>query len=169
MGYQPVSDLIMNEINPVPGWQKDFPVGQRAEHKASRREFAKFFVCALLGGAGVAAGRHFLEPARREHFPPRAVAKSDELDVGGYKLFRYPTQDDPCILIRLESHRYVAFSQSCTHLMCPVYFEAVKRQLVCPCHQGLFDAVDGRPLAGPPQRPLEHYRVEARDGWLWVS
>ena len=82
------------------------------------------------------------------------VAKEGELGPGDYRLFNYPNQASPAILIRLESGRYVAFSQSCTHLMCPVHFSKATSQLVCPCHEGYFSAEDGRVLAGPPPRSL---------------
>ncbi|HEY3676403.1 MAG TPA: Rieske (2Fe-2S) protein [Candidatus Tumulicola sp.] len=56
---------------------------------------------------------------------------------------------------------YVAYSKLCTHAGCPVaLYRAATRQLLCPCHQSLFDAVDGgRVVAGPadhalPQLPL---------------
>jgi Rieske Fe-S protein len=38
--------------------------------------------------------------------------------------------------------------------------------LDCPCHKGSFSAVDGRPLAGPPARPLPRILLDSRDGDL---
>jgi quinol---cytochrome c reductase iron-sulfur subunit len=59
------------------------------------------------------------------------------------------------MLIRLPSV-CVAFSKVCTHAGCPVaLYRAAQRQLLCPCHQSLFDVLDGgRVLAGPAARPL---------------
>jgi ubiquinol-cytochrome c reductase iron-sulfur subunit len=51
---------------------------------------------------------------------------------------------------------YLAFSKVCTHAGCPVglYME-LTQQLLCPCHQSLFDILDGaRPVFGPAPRPL---------------
>ncbi len=61
----------------------------------------------------------------------------------------------------------VAYSKVCTHAGCPVaQFRVDSRapdtsyELLCPCHQSLFDVLDGaRPLAGPaasalPQLPM---------------
>jgi Rieske Fe-S protein len=92
----------------------------------------------------------------------------NELAVGSSKLFRDPKTDAPCILIRLSEELYVAYSQSCTHLMCPVHFDGKKNQLICPCHEGFFNAEDGRVLAGPPPRSLPRFPVEIRDGQIWV-
>jgi ubiquinol-cytochrome c reductase iron-sulfur subunit len=57
---------------------------------------------------------------------------------------------------------YVVYSKVCTHAGCPVaLYRAATHQLLCPCHQSLFDAVDGgRVVAGPadhalPQLPID--------------
>lgn len=64
---------------------------------------------------------------------------------------------------------YVAFSKVCTHAGCPVaLYQVETHQLLCPCHQSLFDVTDGaKPVFGPatrslPQLPL----VVDGDGYL---
>jgi ubiquinol-cytochrome c reductase iron-sulfur subunit len=66
-------------------------------------------------------------------------------------------------LYRAPPHRadwspqgFVAFSKLCTHAGCPVgLYQAPSKQLFCPCHQSVFDVVDGaRPTSGPATRPL---------------
>lgn len=51
---------------------------------------------------------------------------------------------------------YAAYSKICTHAGCPVaIYRAAQRQLMCPCHQSLFDVLDGgKVLSGPAARPL---------------
>ena len=51
---------------------------------------------------------------------------------------------------------FVAYSKICTHAGCPVgLYEQRSGDLFCPCHQSVFDALDGaRPTAGPAVRPL---------------
>ncbi|MGH9292394.1 MAG: Rieske 2Fe-2S domain-containing protein [Acidimicrobiales bacterium] len=53
---------------------------------------------------------------------------------------------------------YVAFSKVCTHAGCPVsLFEQATSQLLCPCHQSVFDIGQGEPaipVFGPAPRPL---------------
>lgn len=137
--------------------------------RTSRREFTKLLGSALFASASVAAARHFPSTADAKMENVSAVAKDGEIPVGGYKLFRYPTKDDPCILVRLAAERYAAFSQSCTHLTCPVHFQADKKQFYCPCHEGYFSAEDGGVLAGPPRRPLPMYSVEIREGEIWIG
>ena len=57
---------------------------------------------------------------------------------------------------------WVAYSKICTHAGCSVGLFGVDnlepdtlRQLVCPCHQSIFDPLDGaRPVGGPATRSL---------------
>jgi ubiquinol-cytochrome c reductase iron-sulfur subunit len=51
---------------------------------------------------------------------------------------------------------YVAYSKMCTHLGCPVgLYQELTQQLVCPCHQSIFNVNAGAvPEFGPAPRPL---------------
>jgi ubiquinol-cytochrome c reductase iron-sulfur subunit len=51
---------------------------------------------------------------------------------------------------------YVAYSKVCTHAGCPVgLYQEQLLQLLCPCHQSLFDVTKGaQPVFGPAPRPL---------------
>ena len=51
---------------------------------------------------------------------------------------------------------YVAYSKLCTHLGCPVgLYQEQTQQLVCPCHQSIFNVNAGCvPEFGPAPRPL---------------
>lgn len=151
-------------------WKEDFPVRQAGEHQVCRREFTKFLG---LGAAGFCSAKVLEEKL----FPgspvagaaPMAIAGNGEIQPGESKLFRFPTENDPAILVRLDDGSYRAYDQRCTHLLCPVHFNREKQSMYCPCHHGSFDAKDGSVQYGPPQRPLPQYEVEARDGQLWVS
>src|SRR5262249_19143263 len=61
---------------------------------------------------------------------------------------------DPCLLVRLDEATLVAYSQACTHLSCAVVPRVAEGVLHCPCHEGYFDLLTGRNIAGPPPRPL---------------
>lgn len=58
---------------------------------------------------------------------------------------------------------YLAFSKVCTHAGCPVgLYEEQFQQLLCPCHQSLFDVLDGaQPVFGPAPRPLPQLPIYA--------
>jgi Rieske Fe-S protein len=146
-----------------PRWRQDFPVRWDEDNYMTRRELAKF----LTLGSGLLAGVNVLIAlvGLTEQPPPapvRRIAGIDEVAPGRSLLFRYPTEDDPCILVRDETGRYDAFSQVCTHLSCAVVHNPGDRALECPCHKGSFSSLDGRPLAGPPTRRLPRILIEPR-------
>ena len=77
------------------------------------------------------------------------------------------------VLIRLPdgtegtASGYVAYSRVCTHAGCPVaLYRASAKQLMCPCHQSVFDAAgDGAVVSGPADRPLPRLPIRiAGDG-----
>lgn len=150
-------------------WKRDFPYESAAEEDITRREFARY----LVAGAGVMAAGNVGLAAWAQL---RSINTGDErrllpladLAVGSTHLFRYPTDDDPAILLRVADREVVAFSQKCTHLGCVVYFEAGEDRWHCPCHEGNFDARTGAVTSGPPPRPLGRIEVEIRDDTVWA-
>ena len=153
-------------------WKQDFPVPSAEDSYITRREFTKFLgltSLAFLIGTCATAGRKLFKRFVAKPDNSVAIAAIGEIPVGGYKLFRYPTQDDPCILLRPSEDKFVAFDQRCTHLSCPVFFDAALKQLACPCHEGFFSAEDGRPLAGPPKRALAQLTVTTQNASVWVT
>ena len=152
----------------APVWKENYPVRQSEEHGRSRREFGKFLGCALVCGSGLAAMKPLILPGEKVA-DAIEVADVSELPVGGSKLFRYPDEHSPCILVHLREGEFVAYSQSCTHLMCPVHYEAEEKRFYCPCHEGFFSAEDGSVLAGPPPRPLPQYPVAVKEGKIFVG
>ena len=149
-------------------WKTEFPIRQTDEHDVSRRQFAKVAGCSA---AAVCAG--WLVKDKILQLPKateaKLVGRIDEVPIGGYKLFAYPTEHHSAILVRLSESEFAAYSQSCTHLTCPVHYQHKRRRFYCPCHEGFFSAEDGRVLAGPPPKPLPRYSVEVRDGEIWIK
>ena len=146
-----------------PRWREDFPVRWDEDHYVTRRELAKF----LTLGSGLLASVSGLIAfigltGRIPTTPIQRIAAADEVAPGGSLLFRYPTADDPCILVRDVNGRFEAFSQVCTHLSCAVVHRPEDQALACPCHKGSFSSSDGRPLAGPPTRRLPRIVIEQR-------
>ncbi len=61
-------------------------------------------------------------------------------------------------LRRDEKNNFVAFAANCTHLGCPVRWEAQAQLFMCPCHGGVYYK-DGTVAAGPPPKSLTNYKV----------
>ena len=153
----------------VPVWRRDFPYEAAAEDEVTRREFTRYLVAGAAvmaaGNVGIAAWTKLRSINTGE---ARDIVALDDVAVGGTHLFRYPTDDDPAVVLRLEGDEVVAFSQKCTHLGCVVYFEAEEDRWHCPCHEGNFETRTGVVLSGPPPRPLGRIDVEVRDGRIWA-
>ena len=61
-------------------------------------------------------------------------------------------------LRRDDKNNFIAFAANCTHLGCPVRWEAKAELFMCPCHGGVYYK-DGTVAAGPPPKPLTKYEV----------
>ncbi|MEO7370167.1 MAG: ubiquinol-cytochrome c reductase iron-sulfur subunit [Ilumatobacteraceae bacterium] len=166
---------MTREVAPVdvpvaPPWRRDFPFEAASEEEVTRREFARYLVL----GAGTMAAANvgiavWTQLRSINAGEPRAITAFDTVDVGGTFLFRYPGDDDPAILVRLDDTLVLAFSQKCTHLGCVVYYEPDEQRWHCPCHEGNFEVRTGAVISGPPVRPLGRIDLEVRaDGMIWA-
>jgi nitrite reductase/ring-hydroxylating ferredoxin subunit len=153
----------------MPRWREDFPIRWENDHYVTRRDLVKFLTLGsgllVLANVGIAiAGKLWRTP----QFPAMRIAGAESLASMSSLLFRYPTEDDPCILVRTASGELRAFSQICTHLSCTVLYEHDRNNLLCPCHLGRFEVNEGRPTAGPPVRPLPRILLENRAGAVYA-
>jgi nitrite reductase/ring-hydroxylating ferredoxin subunit len=147
-----------------PRWRQDFPIDLPQDEYIARRDFTKFMVLTSLafavGQLWILAGSLFRR--REAKLPAKEIARLENIPVGGSFVFDYPEAHQPAVLVRLDELHFVAYDQKCTHLSCPVIPRVKQGQLYCPCHEGSFDLATGRPLAGPPRRPLARIRLEIR-------
>ena len=147
-----------------PAWRQDFPIDWPQDLYVERRDFMKFLV---LTSAAFTLGQLWIGfqnwYRRTSGQPPmQRVASLDDLAVGAAVVFTYPDEHDPCLLVRLSTSEFVAFSQKCTHLSCAVIPRPAEGIFYCPCHEGRFDLRTGVPVAGPPRRPLTRIVLEVR-------
>lgn len=70
-------------------------------------------------------------------------------------------EDLAVYVVKINSN-YLIFSNVCTHMQCPVRWQADLGQFLCPCHGGLYD-ITGKNVGGPPPKPLPQY-VHRIDG-----
>src|SRR5262245_21766720 len=143
-----------------PYWVRDFPTDVPDDELVARRAFIRFLV--LTSGA-FATGQCWIALMGRESGGPgprQRIASLAELQAKRVIEFRYPTTDDPCLLIWIGANRIVAYGQKCPHLACAVVPDLGRSELVCPCHNGHFEIEAGRPVAGPARRPLPRIQIE---------
>jgi menaquinol-cytochrome c reductase iron-sulfur subunit len=55
-----------------------------------------------------------------------------------------------------EYNHWVALSDRCMHLGCPVRYVSAAQRFICPCHGGVYD-FRGFVAGGPPVRPLDRF------------
>lgn len=158
-------------LSQQPAWRQDFPIDVAEDNYVARRDFTKFLV--LTSGAfavgqlciGVKGALSRNAPAPEA----RRIASLSEIPVGGAITFDYPAAHDGCILLRPDEHTLLAYSQKCTHLSCAVIPDQEHNCLHCPCHEGNFDLASGRPVSGPPRRPLPKITLELRGPDIYAT
>jgi ubiquinol-cytochrome c reductase iron-sulfur subunit len=126
-------------------------------------------------------------PGSRVVTPDNLPVKSSDLNVGSI-LTVFPeghsdAADSQTVLIRVDPSQlhvlpgreswtpdgFVAYSKICTHAGCPVgLYEQRSGRLFCPCHQSVFDVLNGaEPQSGPATRPLPQLPLEVdAEGYL---
>lgn len=148
-------------------------INRNNERSLDRRGFMK----TLAGAAGVfavaslpwgtLAAKELMGLSDKE-YPHKKIANVADVPVGESVEFHFPSEHDSAVLIRLEENKYVAYQNACTHLRCPVYWVKEQKEMVCPCHHGIFDVNTGTPTAGPPRRPLPQIVVNVEDGAIFA-
>jgi len=127
----------------------------------TRRNFDKAIgagiVAVIVGGLWALREWYHSQPT-----PVRVIAHTNDIPVHGSKIFQYPTDVAPCILVRTAETAYVAYSRICTHNSCPVFYHPDQNVFECPCHNGMFSVTDGSVLQGPPPRPLPRILLKIR-------
>ena len=90
--------------------------------------------------------------------PAGAVAAISAVPVGG----GYVNTDIAVVVTQPDAGSYRAFTAVCPHQGCLVS-RVVDNEIICPCHNSRFSAVDGAVVSGPAQEGLAAARV-AIDG-----
>ena len=154
-----------------PAWRRDFPIDWPEDQYVARRDFVKFLVLtsvAFVVGQAWIVVKSLLARSRE---PPAAaeVARLAEVPVGGVRTSSTTRAGARRLLVRLDERRWSPTTRSARTCSCPVVPRAGAGELDCPCHNGRFDLETGRPLAGPPRRPLPRVVLEVRGGLIFAT
>jgi len=137
------------------------------KHDITRRTFCNRV---LLASSALALGANGLPIANAAQgsaeiaYPPMKIEGAESLLPGSFLYFSYPTSRDAAVIMRTQDGQYAAYSRKCAHLGCSVDFNAARGCLVCPCHQGAYDARTGLVIFGPPPRPLDPIVLQMQAG-----
>jgi arsenite oxidase small subunit len=121
----------------------------------SRRDFLKLSGGAAAGATVAASGIGTAEAAPVEEvgratlpYKPQVIAKAASLKINQPTTFLFPDTSSPCAVIKMGApvpggigpdRDIVAYSTLCTHMGCPVSYDANARTFKCPCHFSMFD------------------------------
>ena len=149
----------------------------------SRRNFLK---ASGAAAAGVGAALHApaIEAATAEAgrttlpYQAKPLGLASKLRANVPVNFTFPDASSPCVLLKTGARveggvgpdaDIVAFSTMCTHMGCPVSYEAATKTFKCPCHYSMFDAEKGgQMICGQATENLPRIvlRYNAKDGAL---
>jgi len=153
-----------------PAWRQDFPIDWPQDLYVERRDFMKFMVLTsaafTLGQIWIGAQNWYRTRTGQPII--QRIASIDDVAVGSAMGFTYPDQHERCLLVRVTTSEFVAFSQECTHLSCAVIPRPSEGIFYCPCHEGRFDLRTGAPISGPPRRPLARIVLDVRGRDLYA-
>jgi arsenite oxidase small subunit len=144
----------------------------------SRRTFLKLSgaVAATAGVAGTAEAAPATQGRATLPYPAKVVAGASKLRVSAPQTFTYPDTASPCTLVKTGKRvpggvgpdgDIVAYSNLCTHMGCPVSYDAGEHVFKCPCHFSMFDAeLSGQMICGQATEnlPQIELRYNAKDG-----
>jgi cytochrome b6-f complex iron-sulfur subunit len=131
----------------------------------------------LLGFSVVATLGGVLTPILGYLWPPsRAlVGEKGRVQVGTTTDFPagqgkvVPVNDKPVIVVNTDQGGLRAFSAICTHLGCVVEWDKQRQFILCPCHDGRFNPLNGAVISGPPPAPLSQLALTVEEGAIYVS
>ena len=140
--------------------------------EGTRRRWLTWFLSTSVGLFLIAV----LYPVSRYVMPPqveestartvRLAVTPDEVKPNSGHIFKFGSRAG--LLLRTPTGELRAFAATCTHLACIVQYRPDLGHIWCACHNGHFD-LNGKNLAGPPPRPLEHYVVKVQENRIVVS
>jgi Rieske Fe-S protein len=131
----------------------------------------------LLGFSIVATLGGVLTPIIGYLWPPKRASAggSGRVQIGTIVDFPsgqgkvVPVSDKPVIVVNTPQGGLRAFSGICTHLGCIVEWDQSRQFILCPCHDGRFNAVTGGIISGPQPSPLPELPLTVEADAVYVS
>jgi len=91
----------------------------------------------------------------------------DKLPANASLIFKFGGH--PALLIHHPDNSWTALSAVCTHLGCTVQYDPAQTRIACACHGGIYNAVTGANISGPPPKPLALFHVVVAEGKAVVT
>ncbi len=142
----------------------------------SRRSFLKLGTGAVATGtvAAVAPGIAQAAPTDTSKtllpYPKKHIGTAHQLAEHSPLKFSYPDPASPCLAIKTGAavpggvgpeRDIVAYSTQCTHMGCPLAYDADTKTFKCGCHFSMFDAEkEGQMICGQATEDLPRIALE---------
>lgn len=145
----------------------------KQDQTVSRRRLITY----LLGFSVVATLGGVLTPIIGYLWPPSGVSggRGERVQIGTAADFPprqgkvVPVNDKPVIVVNTTQGGLKAFSAICTHLGCIVEWDQNRQFILCPCHDGRFNPLNGAVISGPPPAPLPELALTVEGDAIYVS
>jgi arsenite oxidase small subunit len=113
-------------------------------------------------------------------YPRKPIGKVSSMRVNVPVVFQYPDASSPCAMLKMGSKvvggvgpdgDIVAYSTLCTHMGCPVAYDAQAKAFKCPCHFSQFDPeMAGQMICGQATENLPQVMLSvAADGSITAT
>ena len=150
---------------------EDAPTGQAPE--VGRRQFIGY----LLGFSIVATAVGVFTPVLGYLWPPSRTSSGGAGRVQAGTTADFPAgsgqvvavNDKPVIVVNTAQGEMKAYSAICTHLGCIVEWDQRRQIILCPCHDGRFNPVNGAVISGPPPAPLPQLAVVVEGDAVYIG
>ncbi|HEU0199767.1 MAG TPA: arsenate reductase (azurin) small subunit [Burkholderiaceae bacterium] len=126
-----------------------------------------------VGATGLAGPAHAAQAEAGRTtlpYPRKPVGTVTALKVNAPVNFTFPDASSPCTLVKMgrpvpggvgPDKDIVAYSTLCTHMGCPVAYDAGTRMFRCGCHYSVFDAeMSGQMVCGQATENLPQVALE---------
>lgn len=173
VALQARSDLTEPRHRNGPTLPSPLPEGTMTRPVFGRMWFAALGAFAMLalvpiislarkpGRSAVTGWRAGVRLVDEENRPIRADTLVDGAATTVFPQGAMDLPQGPAMLVRAAGASgspggYLAFSKVCTHAGCPVaLYRHASHELICPCHQSIFNVLDGaKNVSGPAPRAL---------------
>ncbi len=137
----------------------------------TRRDFLKV----IKNGLAAAGLTTLLAPFVAYFYPPSLeevpsgpvrVGTVDDIPPG--ESLTIPFGRYPALVIH-TSEGLRAYSAVCTHFACVCKWNTETQTIVCPCHEGYFEPLQGGVISGPPPLPLEKIQLRVENEEIFIG
>lgn len=140
--------------------------------RSTRRKLVQyllgFSVFATLGGVLTPIIGYLWPPARKATGQGQQVRVASLIKLQADGGLVVPVEGESVVLTYSQQAGVNAFSAICTHLGCVVQWDKAGGYILCPCHEGRFNAQTGAVISGPPPSPLPPREVVTEDDDIYI-